>query len=178
MPVSRDQATAVMRRFAFVAACFAALSAFPSQAESLIAPTGHVILTVTGNISVTNAKNEAQFDIALLESLGEATLVTSTPWTDGLVRFEGVWARDLLDAVGAAGDQVIALALNDFRAEIPWDDLASRNVLLALKMNGTYMRVRDKGPIWIIYPPSRNGEFQDMATRSKMVWQLTRLEVR
>ena len=175
---SRDPARAASRRFSLVVASFAMLIAFPAQAEVLTAPTGHIILTVAGNISVINAQNEAQFDVALLESLGNATLATSTPWTDGTVKFEGVWAQDLLETVGATGDKVIAVALNDYKVEIPLIDLTSQNVLLALKMNGEYMRVRDKGPIWIVYPQSRNGDLQDMATRVKMVWQLNRLEVR
>lgn len=174
----RDTARAVLCRFSLVVACFATLFALPAQAEIHTGPAGHIILTVTGNISVTNAKNEAHFDTALLESLGSATLVTSTPWTDGTVKFEGVWARDLLEAVGATGDKVVAVALNDYQVEIPLAELTSQNVLLALKMNGTYMRVRDKGPVWIIYPQSRNGDLQDMATRVKMVWQLNRLEIR
>ena len=178
MPISKNQATAILRRFAFIFACFTTLNTFPSQSESLGAVSGRIILTVTGKISVTNAKDEAQFDIALLESLSDATLVTSTLWTDGPIRFEGVWAQDLLKAVGATGNKVVALALNDYQVEIPLDDFSSQKVLLALKMNGIYMRVRDKGPIWIIYPPSRDGDMQDMATRSEMVWQLEELEVR
>ena len=173
----RDTTKAALRRFSLVVACFAALIAIPVQAEIHTGPTGHIILTVTGNISVTNAKNEARFDTALLESLGGATLVTSTPWTDGTVKFEGVWARDLLEAVRATGDKVVAVALNDYQVEIPLEDLNNQNVLLVLKMNGTYMRVWDKGPVWIIYPSPPSGEARDMATRAKMIWQLKRLEI-
>ena len=156
----------------------ATLWALPCQAQSLPAPTGRVILTIAGNISATNAPGEARFDVAMLEALGEAKLITATPWTEGEVAFEGIWARDLMEAVGASGEQATALALNDYQAEIPVTDFTERDVLLALKTNGKYMRVREKGPIWIVYPTSKSGEMQDMESRGKMVWQLKRIEVR
>ena len=167
-----------MRRLIYVLACIAALAATPSQAGSMPDPTGRIVLTVTGNISMTNAPGEARFDVAMLEALGKAGLSTVTPWTEGSTNFEGIWARDLLDAVGATGDKAIAAALNDYQVEIPLADFSTKEVLLALKMNGEYMRVRDKGPVWIIYPASPDGELQDMDSRSKMVWQLERIEVR
>jgi hypothetical protein len=41
------------------------------------------------------------------------------------------------------------------------------------------MSVRDKGPIWIIYPdPEPAGEFVRQHSNTKMVWQLERLQLR
>ena len=155
MCFARDQARAVLRRLAFVVALFATFNAFPSQAELLMAPTGRIILSVTGNISQTNAQGEARFDRAMLESLDNATLITRTPWTEGDVKFEGIWARDLATAVGAEGRTAVALAL---------------------KLNGRHIRVRDKGPVWINYPTPKSGELTDTESRGKMVWQQKRLE--
>ena len=146
--------------------------------EALAPPQDRVILTVTGAIANTNAPGRADFDLAALERLGFSKLVTWTPWTEGAVEFEGVLARRLMAVVGARGTEVYALALNEYDHTIPIADFQSYDVLLALRMNGRPMRVRDKGPIWIVYPWSGNPELDDFLTREKSVWQLNALHVR
>ena len=146
--------------------------------EKLAPPQDQVILTVTGAIANTNAPGRADFDLGNLEQLGLTKLVTWTPWTEGEIEFEGVLARRLMAAVGAEGTEVQATALNDYEEAIPLADFQSYDVLLALRMNRRPMRVRDKGPVWIIYPWSGHPELDDFLTREKSVWQLTALDVR
>ena len=142
-------------------------------------PTGRVVLTVTGAIACTNALDgRAEFDREALAGLGLTELTTRTPWTDGEVTFEGVLARDLMRAVGAEGTEVHAVALNDYEADIPLADFERYPVLLAMRADGEPLRVRDKGPLWVIYPWSRHPELGDADTRGKSVWQLELLDVR
>jgi hypothetical protein len=136
------------------------------------------VLTVTGAIGRTNAPGQADFDLRALERLGLVRLTTWTPWTEGEIEFEGVWARRLMEAVRARGTEVDALALNDYEQTIPLEDFDKYDVLLATRVNGRLMRVRDKGPIWIVYPWSGHPELDDFATREKSVWQLSALHVR
>jgi hypothetical protein len=137
-----------------------------------------VILSVTGAISSAEGSGRIDFDLNALEQLGLTKLKTWTPWTEGDVEFEGVWARRLMQAVGAQGTEVEARALNDYEEVIPIDDFHRYDVLLAVRMNGQLMRTRDKGPIWIVYPWSDHPELDDFATREKSVWQLNALHVR
>ena len=109
--------------------------------------------------------------------LGVRRLATSTAWTEGRTEFEGVLARDLLDAVGAEGSGVLATALNDYSVAIPLDELRRYPVLLALKMNGQYLKIMDKGPVWIVYPRDQYRELQDSLTDKRWVWQLRELHV-
>jgi hypothetical protein len=146
--------------------------------EKLAAPHGPAILSVTGAIANTNAAGRADFDIPNLEHLGLSRLTTWTPWTEGEIEFEGVLGRRLMEAVGALGTEVHAIALNGYEHTIPLGDFQSYDVLLAFRMNGAAMRVRDKGPIWIIYPWSNHPELDDFTTREKSIWQLTALHVR
>jgi hypothetical protein len=146
--------------------------------DDLAPPQAPAILTVTGAIARTNGPGFAAFDVGGLERLGLTKLVTWTPWTEGAIEFEGVLARRLMEVVGAQGSEVDAIALNDYEETIPISDFHSYDVLLALRMNGTRMRVRDKGPVWIIYPWSDHPELDDFMTREKSVWQLTVLHVR
>ena len=69
-----------------------------------------VILSVTGAISGGDGAGRIDFDLNALEQLGLTKLKTWTPWTEGEVEFEGIWARRLMEAVGARGTQVEARA--------------------------------------------------------------------
>jgi hypothetical protein len=147
------------------------------QADELAKPSGPVILTLSGSIRNTNAGDKAEFDRAMLEALGTTTRQMATPWTVGEPVFEGVKMTDVLKAVGANGDTVTATALNDYVMDIPLSDFENYPVILALKMNGEYMRIRDKGPLWIIYPHDEHPELDTPATLRKWVWQLTELYI-
>lgn len=148
-----------------------------SMAADLSKPEGAVILTVRGNISNTNANREALFDRQMLEQLPQTKITTHTPWTKGLHVYEGVLLNDLLEKVGASGHKLVAKALNDYHAEIDLAALRDYPILLAIKTDGVFMRVRDKGPIWIIYPLSDYSELDTIKRYEEMVWQLTSLEV-
>lgn len=153
--------------------------ALPSfAADGLAPPRGRIVLTVTGAIGNTTTLGRAEFDLEALDRLGSSKLTTWTPWTEGEIAFEGVLARRLMEAVEARGTEVHAVALNDYECTIPLEDFERYDVLLATRLNGQPMQVRDKGPIWIVYPWSGHSELDDFATREKSVWQLSALHVR
>ena len=171
---------ASMQRRAFVtlAAGLPLWAAGAARAASLPQPAGPVILRVSGRIRETNAEGGvARFDRPMLEALGVRKLTTSSAWTTGPTEFEGVLASAVLDAVGAEGTAVHATALNDYAVTIPIDELRRYPVLLALKMNGQYLKIMDKGPIWIVYPRDQYRELQDLLTDKKWIWQLHELQV-
>jgi diguanylate cyclase (GGDEF)-like protein len=129
-----------------------ALFGAPSLAAPLAAPTGQPILVVTGSIANTNNGGTASFDLAMLEEIGMVTLATATPWYTGVMEFEGVPMQTLMRTVGAEGTEVVAVALNDYRSTIPMSDFEKYQVVLATRRNGQLMPIRDKGPLFIIYP--------------------------
>jgi hypothetical protein len=154
------------------------LAAAAVAAGSLAMPTDKPILTISGKISVTNKDGTAQFDRAMLEALGMVSFTTKTPWYPDAVTFEGVPLAKLLDAVGANGERLIAVALNDYAAELPIKDIRDTGVILALKRDGAYMPVRDKGPLFIVYPFDDHPELKSQTYYSRSVWQVARLEVK
>ncbi len=153
---------------------------FPALAAAgdLSAPTGKVILTVSGDIANTNSGDTARFDRAMLEALGVSELTVETAWTDGRPTFSGVLASKVLDAVGAGGETVVARAINDYQVEIPAAELRKYPVLLAMKQDGKYMRVRDKGPIWIIYPRESYTELDTEEYKDRWIWQLNSIHIK
>ncbi|WP_374309710.1 molybdopterin-dependent oxidoreductase [Dongia sp.] len=152
------------------------LAALPAAA--LEAPQGPVVLTVTGGIAVTNSAEGLAFDQAALDALPQTIVRTETPWTEGMVEFSGVSLKDLLNVAGAKGRTLIATALNDYAVEIPVSDADNPHVIIAARRNGALMPVRDKGPLWIIYPLSDEPALQNETTNSRMIWQLNRLEIK
>jgi hypothetical protein len=151
---------------------FAGWSAFaPTDALS----TGRPVLSVS-QAAGQNA-TPVDLDMAALEGLPHYTIATATPWTDGVSRFEGVLMRDLLQHLGVNGTVGTFIALNDYKVQIPVADFANYDVLLAYKRDGSYMPVRDKGPLWIIYPLDQHPELNSEETRSKMIWQVRRVVV-
>ena len=149
-------------------------AAFPSFA--IDAPEGTPLLTVSGEISVTNTGDLAVFDRAMLEALDWREIETYTPFTEGLQTFAGPTLGSLLQALGVEEGQLLATALNDFTIDIPVSDASAHGVLLALDHNGRAMRPRSKGPIWVIYP-SDSPDVIDDEHGSRMIWQLDRIRV-
>lgn len=146
-------------------------------ADALAEPRGDVILTVTGQIAVTNAAGSARLDRELLLGMGAAELTTTTPFTDGADSYMGVLASHLLDRLGATGTQLRASALNDYEVTIPIADVREFRALLALDRAGRPLSVRERGPIWLLYPWSEFPELDDRVHRQRAIWQLTRIAV-
>lgn len=149
----------------------------PAWSDGLPAPSGKVLLEIDGEIERTNVDGAAVFDLAMLTELGVEPLRTVTAWTEGEQLFEGVPLRRVLDVVGARGTRLRAMALNEYESTIALDDPAAAHAFLAFKRNGGPMRVRDKGPLWIVFPWSERPELVTDRVRTWAVWQLTRLEV-
>lgn len=154
-----------------------ALACFGSAALSadLAQPEGDVILTVSGEIAATNVGDTAQFDRAMLEELGLVTITTSTIWTEGEQEFSGPSLKALTDLLGIEEGTLTATAVNDYAVEIPVSDAVEGGPILALDRNGEPMSVRDKGPIWVVYPYDDNPDYQTEVHYSRSIWQLDRL---
>src|SRR5262245_29275046 len=75
------------------------------------------ILTVTGKITASNPEGTVTFTRDALEALGMVSFETQTPWYKQPVKFEGVPLDKLMKAVGANGERVVAVALNDYSSE-------------------------------------------------------------
>ena len=146
-------------------------------AAALPLPAGKQILTISGSITKMNLGETAAFDRAMLEDLGLVGFETTTPWYTGPVRFDGIRMTRLMDAVGATGSSVRAVALNDYTTEIPVSDFEKYGVLLAIKRDGQYMPIRDKGPLFIVYPFDSMAELKSQQYYSRSAWQVAKLVV-
>lgn len=166
----------MMRATSFaIAASAAFLFSYPSNALEM--PKERVVLTVIGAIDETNAAGQAEFDLAMLKELDGRSGEMETPWTEGTTRFDGPLLRSVLDAVGAHGKTLRITALNDYSAEVPMADATEFDTMLAIGMNGEPMSIRDKGPIFMIYPFDQHPELYNEKYFSRSVWQIKSIEV-
>ncbi|UDM17717.1 molybdopterin-dependent oxidoreductase [Vogesella sp. XCS3] len=155
----------------------AALVVSSANALALDKPAGRPILTVSGLIAEKNAGNDAQFDAAMLDKLPQQKMTVETPWYKTAQTFEGPLFRDVLKATGAKGKKLYVVALNDYAAEIPLADLEKHDVILARKINGKVLNIRDKGPLFIMYPFDKKPELRTKDIYSRCVWQVNRIRV-
>ena len=172
-----DAGTPRASAFVAVLAFSLALVAGPATAEHLDAPKGEVILVVSGEIELTNHPHEAHFDRAMLEEIGLEEIRTTTLWTEGQQVFEGVPLHRLVTYLKGAGGSLRVLALNDYAVEIPWEEANAEGPILAIRNNGESLSVRDKGPVWMVYPYDAEEKFQNEVTYARSVWQLERIEI-
>lgn len=168
-----------MHRFQFPLAAAVAVLLAPAatQAEELAVPTGEVLLTITGAIGATNDGDTAIFDRAMLEALETVTFETTTIWTEGLHSFTGVPLSVLMEAVEAEGTTLSATAINDYSVDFPAEDWVEDGPIVAYLNNGEEMSLRDKGPLWIVYPYDSKIEYRAEVIYSRSIWQLERIAV-
>lgn len=131
-----------------------------------------VILTVEG------LDGDTEFSLAELEALGAETLSTTTIWSDGVQEFEGVSLLTLLKHLGVTDGTLVAKAINDYQIEVPVSDAVEDGPILAFRRNGAPMPVRDKGPLWLVYPYDQNPDYRSEVIYSRSIWQLERIEIR
>ena len=159
-------------------AALGASALFATGAQALDKATGPVVLTVEGAITHTNHGAQAQFDMKMLEALPQHSFSTKTPWYPAAVTFTGPLLRDVLAAVGAKGIKITAVALNDYKTEIPVEDATRHDVIVARLMNNRPMPVREKGPLFIVYPFDTKTELRSEVYYNRAAWQLNSLRIR
>lgn len=142
------------------------------------AATSTTLLTVGGRIRRPNGESLAEFDLARLEGLPHHQIQTTTPWHTGQPAFSGPLLREILKAAGAQGQTLRMSALNDYRVDIPADDAERYDVIVARLLDGRPMSVRDKGPLFVMYPFDRHPDLRNTVYFSRCIWQLRRIEIR
>lgn len=148
------------------------------QSWAMDAPKGKVVLSITGAIGRHNAADRADFDMAMLAALPQFSFTTQTPWYKAPKKFTGPLLRDVLSAAGATGKVLTAVAINDYRVEIPVEDAQKYPVVLARLMDDQPMPLRDKGPLFIIYPYDSSADLRNERYYGRSAWQLRSLVVK
>jgi len=142
-------------------------------ASALGPPSGRVVLTIESKPS----GRKVDFDMATLEKLPQRSFAARTPWYPAPRTFTGPLLRDVLAAAGVSGTQLRLIALNDFKVGMPVSDTEKFDVIVARLLDGQPMAVREKGPLFVIYPYDSSAELQSELYFGRSAWQLRTIEV-
>jgi hypothetical protein len=153
-------------------------SCYPAHSESTSATSHTSLLTLRALNDSGTSELIREFDRQTLEALPQQKISTKTPWTDGISEFSGPLLRDVLANSTSKGTLLRCTALNDYSIEIPSEDAALFDVILAMNKDGKTMSTREKGPLWIIYPWSANTALWKETYFSRSIWQLREIEIR
>ena len=171
MPVST-------RHYHLRALALSTLLLFSGLSLALDKPIGPAVLRISGVVTQPNMQQQAVFDMAMLQALPQHSFTTQTPWYAEPVKFTGPLLRDVLAAAGAKGEGITAIALNDYRTEIPFSDAIKYDLIVAILMNDQPMPVREKGPLFLVYPFDSKAELQAATFYNRSAWQLRALQIK
>jgi len=129
-------------------------------------------ISSTTDESVSYALSDAD-----LLALPQIEFTTTTIWTDGPITFSGPSLASVLASVGAQSGPVGMVAVNNYKVEIPRDRIETEAPIVANRMNGAPFSIRDKGPLWVVFPFDSDHRYQSEQVYSFSIWQLTELQV-
>lgn len=142
------------------------------------APTGPVLLTLTGKIGQRNVDRSAlHFDAATLDELGLVKAKVYDPWVKQELEFQGVWANDLIEAARPTTDaqSIHITALDNYQVDLSLADIRAGGILLATKRgDGSPIPLEEGGPTRIVFV----GGVPSGASADQWIWNLTMIDVR
>lgn len=112
-----------------------------------------------------------------LSALPQVSFTTSTIWTTESVTFSGPSLASVLEAVGAQDGALSMVAVNDYKVEMPRSLVEEEVPVVANRINGEPFSIRDKGPLWVVFPYDADARFQTEEIYSFSIWQLTQIQV-
>lgn len=166
----------------FSSACVV-LTSLTLTAQALDEPEGDVLLTIDGNITLSNAvvseKPVAQFDLDLLKSLGVTSFATKSFWTEESHTYSGVRLNTLLKAVGVdhKNTTIRATAANGYWYDLQDLELDEYPIIVAYERDSKLLTLRERGPLWIFFPWDLYPELESEKNKASSVWQLITLTV-
>lgn len=145
-----------------------------AQSVASFAADDAVILTVndmrTGETSV--------FTEADLLALPQQSFDTTTIWTDTTPKtFSGPTLKSVIEATGSAPGDLRVYAINDYNVTFPIDRLEDDVPILANRIDGQPFSVREKGPLWVVFPFDQDTRFQSEEYFTLSVWQLNKVDI-
>ncbi len=164
-------------RFRPAAALLSAVLAGAPGPGGLAADGSSPALTISGDIGHFTDKGSKTYTLSLA-SMPQRNITTATDWTPKGT-FSGPLLRDLLAKAGARGTQVKFYGADDYSITVPIADFSRYDVILAWRWNGKPLQLENYGPFWVMYPiPTMPSDETGGTFTSKLIWQVTRMEVR
>jgi hypothetical protein len=155
----------------FLVAAVAALYLLQGMAGSAAA---EVVLRVDVAGDGSDIRTLTDADLAVLP---QTSFTTTTIWTTEAATFSGPSLAAVLDFLGAEGAALSMVAVNDYKVEMPWALIEQDTPIIANRINGEPFSIRDKGPLWVVFPYDSDPRFQTEEIYSVSIWQLNQIQI-
>jgi hypothetical protein len=152
----------------------AALGLTLAQSVATYAADDAVILTVND----LRSGQTTTFTDAELLALPQQSFATTTIWTDTTPKsFSGPALMAVLKAAGSAPGTLRIHAINDYNVTFPEERLEDTVPILANRIDGAPFPLREKGPLWLVFPYDIDTRFQSEEYFTLSVWQLKQIDI-
>lgn len=132
-------------------------------------------IVLTAYYADGSGRDPVQLTMPDLRKLPHAGFETTTIWTEGLQRFDGVWLKDLAAHLGMDEGRLEMSALNEYLIDITVAELEDSAALVTYLRNGEPMTAREKGPLWVVFPYDSDPKFRTETVFARSIWQLDRI---
>lgn len=112
-----------------------------------------------------------------LAALPQVEFTTTTIWTEGELTFSGPSLSGLLATLGVADADVEMTAINNYKVRVPREAIETDAPIIANRIDGEPFGVRQKGPLWLVYPYDAEERYRSETVFSYSIWQLTSIRV-
>jgi len=146
----------------------------PPEVEALPAPTGDVILVVTGDVADPNVGDECQFDADLFDQYAvEQTL--DDPWMGDGLEYRGMLLSDIWELCGGLDDATAAtmVASDGMTLDIAKEDLDVWPIMVAYQVDGEDLVDDLGGPVKLVFPADAGETYNE----DQWMWWLVEVQI-
>ena len=130
-------------------------------------PAGVVLLSVHSPGGVQG------LSLADLDALTQHRFTTSTIWTTGEIEFSGPALSDVLASSGLGTEGLRLRAANDYSITLNPAMLEAAAPIIATRINGKLFTLRERGPLWLVFPYDAHARFRTEQVFAASIWQMT-----
>lgn len=123
-------------------------------------------------------KNTPPFiTVSDLEKMSITEYEVHDPYLGSPVVYQGVLLREFVKAYGQKDTELLKIrAIDDYKAEFGKDEWRQWDIMLATRMAGKQMGLREKGPVKIVMPYDTAKGMNQTLFNPKWIWQINRIE--
>jgi len=169
-----------MKRVLAVTLCMLVLGliAVGALGREIPAPTGEVVLRITGTIALTNEDRAFALDMEMLRALPYLAYEVEDPWM-GLQAYGGVELRTLLELVGIPADARTVVMIAADKKEFP---VAVKNalhypILIVFTLDGDALPGSLGGPLKLAFPYHSHPEIMEIYDPMSWAWFVVEIRV-
>ena len=112
-----------------------------------------------------------------LLALPQVTFTTKHSWSTAADTFSGPSLETVLELVCPDVERLYLKALNGYSINLDFSKIKSYKPIIAIKVNGKRIRVREKGPLWIFIPFDEFKALPERSLDEAMIWQLYHITI-